>query len=421
MTHSSFANGLSPASPGRVAEGSAGNAAALARKLRRLIDESAQFVPFYRELWRDAGVDPKGLRLPEDLQSLPVVSREDLRRVVLEDRLDARYRHGRRLAIESTSGSTGQPFDMHLNAGSLRRRRLRFLRALHACGYRPWHRLMLISSQSTATIKGRRSWMNRLGWNFSDVAEDSASLLRDYGVARPHVLYGPLSSLLVLGQDLAASPQISHRPAVLISTAEQLTASHRRLLRHYFGVDASDFYGMTELGLVAWCRPRDFAYRPAAGSFLFEFLPAESGEDLERLVITDLSGGAMPWIRFDTGDLVCRDHARAGAPLLEFSGREIDCLWLPGDRKLSPYRVSSALEEIPGLERFEVIQRADRSVDINVWSPLADVTPLLDQVTAAIRRVCDGQLPVRVHHRTAPLAVGAGKLRPVRSEAQASA
>jgi hypothetical protein len=107
--------------------------------------------------------------------------------------------------------------------------------------------------------------------------------------------------------------------------------------------------------------------------------------------------------------------------LLEFSGREIDCLWLPGDRKLSPYRVSSALEEIPGLERFEVIQRADRSVDINVWSPLADVTPLLDQVTAAIRRVCDGQLPVRVHHRTAPLAVGAGKLRPVRSEAQASA
>jgi hypothetical protein len=86
---------------------------------------------------------------------------------------------------------------------------------------------------------------------------------------------------------------------------------------------------------------------------------------------------------------------------------------------LSPYRIISALEEVSGIERFEVIQREDLSVDVNVWSPLADVAALLKQAEAAVREVSDGLLPVRAHPRTDPLSASAVKLRPIQSQAQA--
>ncbi len=277
---------------------------------------------------------------------------------------------------------------------------------------------MLISSQPTAAIKGRQSWMRRFGWNYADVSASGAALLGEYLATRPHVLYGPLSSLLVLGQDLAAHRRITHCPDVMISTAEQLTPMQRRVLRQLFGgSDVTDFYGMTELGLAAWRRPGDAAFRLASSSFLFEFLPADSGAPLERLIVTDLSGGAMPWIRFDTGDLVRRDHDRTGARVCEFTGRAVDCVLLPGNRKLSPYRLVSALEELAGIARFELTQREDWSLDVNVWSSLADVKPLLALVATTVRKICEEQLPIRVHHRTDPLNFAADKLRPIRSYA----
>ena len=380
-----------------------------------MVDDAWRFVPFYREVWRRAGVDPQSLRLPETFHDLPIIGKPDLQQFDVEDRIDERYRDRRRLSVESSSGSTGQPFDMYLDAASQRRRRWRFLRALLACGYRPGRRLMLISSQPTAVIERRPSWLHRIGWVHADSSSSGAALLRTYLATRPHVLYGPLSSLLVLGQDLAAAGKITHRPGVVISTAEQVTAIQRQSLLRFFGTAVTDFYGMTELGLVAWRRPGDSTYRLDKGGFLFEFLPAEGGAGLERLVVTDLNGGAMPWIRFDTGDLVRRDAGRSGTPVLEFCGRAVDCLLLPGNRRLSPYRLISALEELSGIEQFEVIQREDRSVDVNIWSSLVDVTPLLQRAATVVSDVCDGFLQVRIHHRTDPLAASAGKLRPVQS------
>lgn len=393
---------------------------ALVRRLRRVIDEAGRFVPFYAELWRRAGIDRESLHLPEDLQRLPIIGKAELRAFGSEERIDRRYRDGRPLTIERSSGSTGEPVDMYLDADSLRRRRWRFWRALLSSGYRPGQRLLLLSSQSSAAIERRRAWMQRFGWFYADASSSSASLLSAYRVSRPHVLYGPLSSLLVLGQELIAERRVTHRPAALISTAEQLTSTHRRLLQQFFGTEVSDYYGMTELGLVAWRRPRDLAYRLEERSFLFEFLPVEGVGGLERLIVTDLHGGAMPWIRFDTGDLVRRDHSRAAAPLLEFTGRVIDCLLLPGRRRLSPHRLLAALEELSGIERFEVIQHEDSSVDVHIWSPLATVAPLLERAQVTVREVCEGLLAVRVHHRTDPLAASAVKLRPVRSYAGAA-
>ena len=114
-------------------------------------------------------------------------------------------------------------------------------------------------------------------------------------------------------------------------------------------------YSMSELGLVAYSKPGFPGYQVLTDEFHVELLPATPGKrgELERLVVTDLEPGAMPLIRFDTGDLVHRDASRglgtagaptsalASAPIVAFRGRAVT-----SDRKiLRPLDVVQLLDE----------------------------------------------------------------------------
>jgi phenylacetate-coenzyme A ligase PaaK-like adenylate-forming protein len=139
------------------------------------------------------------------------------------------------------------------------------------------------------------------------------------------VLYGPLSSLVQLANCTLASPEVKWRPRLVISTAEQLTDANRALLESAFSARVADFYGLAELGLVGYSIPGLSGYKMIPRDFHVEMLSAGKGCDLERLVVTDLGGGPMPLIRFDTDDLVRRDRSRRGAPIVQI-GRHMESL-----------------------------------------------------------------------------------------------
>jgi phenylacetate-CoA ligase len=362
-------------------------------QLRKLLQETARYVPFYRRLWERADIDVTELHLPRDLNRLPVIRKADLLACPPEARLDARFL-GRRTVAESTSGSTGQPFDMRIDAHSLRRRRYRFLRALMGVGYFPGQRLMLISNPPNP--RGAK-WVR---WIYADLRRGEADVFDAYRRTRPHVLYGPLSSLLLLAKRVVDAREPMPRPHAVVSTAEQLRAPHRALLTEAFGDCVADFYGMTELGLVAYSRPRDPAYRVLPGHLHLEFLPSSTSSPLERLIVTDLGGGVMPLIRFDTGDLVQRDHSRADAPIVQFSGREVDCLKRSDGGWVSPYEVTVALDQVPGIRQYQVAQRRDLTIDLYV-APVdaSSSAAALDSACRVLRTVCGESVRVEVHTR----------------------
>jgi phenylacetate-CoA ligase len=79
----------------------------------------------------------------------------------------------------------------------------------------------------------------------------------------------------------------------------------------------------------------------------------------------------MPLIRFDIGD-----HATIGVDpcpcgrgspyLSNIIGREIEFLVLRDGRRLSPYRLTTAVETVPGLLKYRFIQTQDRSLSMEV-------------------------------------------------------
>lgn len=378
-------------------------------RLQHLIANAGRHVPFYREFWRQHGVDPDTAALRK-LQDMPIVSKRDFLALAGASRVDERI-SASRLRVESTSGSSGQPFSMYMDRASRWRRQFSFLAALAGCGYRPGQKLMLVAGRNP-------SWAMRAArWFYTDLEAGEAALAAAYRRIAPQVLYGPVSSLLVLADTLLRQHTKPPQPRVVICTAEQLLAPQRAVLSAAFGSQIADFYGMTELGLVAWRAPAARSYRVATDDLLLEFLPTGRDDGAERLLVTDLRNKVCPMIRFDTGDLVRRQPGSRGPEIVGFAGREIDCLLLRNGEKISPYRATLRLEGIPGVEQYQVIQRSDLSVDVYLWGRLQEPAVAMANAQSTISALLGNELPVRAHHAAAQPEYSPGKFRPVRCEA----
>lgn len=376
-------------------------------RLRSAMADAARSITLYRNLWGVTGTDV-------DLHGARLLDRKALRAARLEERVNAAQR-GHELTAELSSGSSGEPLAILSDGRAMRARRLAFLRALITCGWRPWHKLLLLTSRRRP---GARPFLR---WRHASIGDDTARLARCIAEHAPQVLYGPLSTL-----ELLAERACDLRPRLpslrfVISTAEQLTAERQHSLELAFGVPVADFYGLTEFGLVAYRPAGARAYRPARGSLVLEFLPLAHDRAVEQLVISDLAERTCPLIRYDTGDLVRRDPAHPDRPLVEFAGRALDCILMPNGERVSPYRIDLALEELPGLSAFEVVQQADLSVDVTIDVPAARAEGLRRVIAGKFAAIFGNAMPLRIATGAIRRDPRGGKHRPIRSLAGARA
>jgi phenylacetate-coenzyme A ligase PaaK-like adenylate-forming protein len=285
------------------------NASMNASRLRQLTLDAVEHVPFYKQHWRSNGVDLTRVYTAVHLGFLPVVRKTDLAPHVDELRADEH---------------------------SARRRRARFMHALRDVGYIPGEKLMLISDEP------RPKMAAFLRWTHVDVSQGEQNIFDTYARVRPRVLHGPLSSLVLLARRMLATPDVKCRPKLVVSTGQQLTDEQRSLLESAFDARVADFYGTRELGLIAYSKPGSRGYQLFPREFHIELL--RTGTALERLVVTDLGGGAIPLIRFDTEDLVRRDLTRSDSLIVEICGADGDSLAAAAGELLSPYEVELALD-----------------------------------------------------------------------------
>ncbi len=272
------------------------------RKLVRLVRHAYATVPYYKNLFDQAGVSPAAIATLDDLQRLPLTTKLTLSQHDPDELISSRFKRAD-LEHDSSSGSSGTPFSVYLDKHYVLNRNLRFLRGLMAAGYRPGDRLLLITDRHGG--KGK-PWLR---WEKFSPEDSAERLLKRIDARRPAVLYGSGTPLRQLAEKILETGHVISSLKSVVWTAETLDEKTRRLLERAFAAKVFDFYGLTEMGLVAWECPAHAGYHVSDDSIIVEYLPLSGAEGSSRpagphrMVMTNLNLYSMPLIRYDSGDV----------------------------------------------------------------------------------------------------------------------
>lgn len=370
--------------------------------LRRLVVCAYAQVRFYRRLFDRAGLMPADIRTADDLRKLPVIDKQILRAQPIEDLLRAGERP-ERLTRLSTSGSSGAPFEVYIDARCSRRRKVQALRPYLTNGRRIRDRALLLTGHPDRAPK----WFERWGLLREQRLDCKLPLeeqLAAVNASRPQVVQGYPSALAPLGAFARELRRPLHRPRLVFTDSELLTSQDRQAIEDAWGAPPIDVFGTWETGNIAYQCERRQGYHVAIDCAVLEVLAddgraARPGEE-GRLVCTALDNDAMPLIRYDLGDIAALaagpcDCGRSFPLLQVIAGRANDRLRLVDGRSISPegllarfgamsacIREYQVIQEAP--ERFRVIVVPDAGFDVaalnrirgifEAWRPSVAVT-----------------------------------------------
>ncbi len=362
-------------------------------RLSRLLFHVARNNPFYKTRLQSAGLEWADPILQRDpylaLAALPPVSKLELRRA------GTRVFDGGEVDPDwfssTSSGSTGEPFRVWYEPRAWARLKyLVKLRARIACGIDPGDRVALLDAIKPEPLSSLL-WARR--WARISVLQPAASVAAALETFAPDVLYGLPSALLEAGR-LLQQQGIRLPVRMVFTSGELLQPLIRQNLSQVFGAPVFDVYGTSETKEIAWQCPEGEMHVNA------DVVHLETVDDSGRslppnlegdLVATLLVNRAMPLLRYRTGDRGVLRPGRCSCgcpmPLLGVvTGRTADILIMRDGHRISPYALTSAIERIPGVLRYQVSQLDQARVRVRaIVEAAVDRTAVTEQVRTALR------------------------------------
>jgi len=364
--------------------------ARLARMLR-----AASATRFYRRRLDVAGVGGDELMLessPEQvLQALAPAGKAELREaggaILLGGKVRPEWRSS------SSSGSTGEPFRVYYDPRAWATLKILVkLRARRACGARPTDRVALLDAVPPSGAQpSPAARVARIS-----ILQPAATVAAELAAFGPDTVYGLPSALLEAAEEFAARG-VRLRVRRVFTSGELLRPAARQAIADAFGARVFDVYGSSETKEIAWeC--------PAGGMHVnADVVRLEVLDDAGRtvpagvegnLVATLLVNRAMPLIRYRIGDrgslLAERCECGHSFPLLGVvTGRRADVLVLAGGRRVSPYALTCAMEQVGDVLRYRVTQLEPARLRVSaILDPGAD----RNRIAGRIRSVMRGEI-----------------------------
>jgi phenylacetate-CoA ligase len=360
---------------------------------REVMRHAAVSVPFYQQLWRDAGLEPqhgtgaagrfdpaRDALTPSRYAQLPVVTR-----AMLQQAGDTAFSaslpadHGRMMSGE-TSGSTGRPLAFRTTELT------QFMWRAFTLRDHLWHRRDLRGK--LAAIR----WLpvaraEESNWGLAtaelcatgpavglNIDHDLQTQARWLIEQAPSSLISYASNLLALARWFEAAGVRLPSLTDLRSVAEVVTAEQRAACKRAFGVPLIDSYSTKELGYLALQCPLHEHYHVQSEGVLLELLdehdkPVPAGAT-GRVVITSLHNFAMPFVRYDTGDYataggVC-DCGRTLPVLTRIDGRSRNLMRLPDGGLRWPLCDLVLLPDVPGILQYQFVQHSVDAIEVRL-------------------------------------------------------
>jgi phenylacetate-CoA ligase len=361
-------------------------------RLRALLEHATAHVPYYRELFKQAGLRPEDVRALSDLSSLPITTKSDLR-AGFPSRTTADNVPAQRRRTMRTSGSTGLPFEFYWDRAAADTFLAGYLFSLEWAGAAIWDlRITLTIQAHVASNLGEPSRLGALARRIL-LGEQTASLSSSDVVTaefravverlsrrRRYFMRGVPTAIARLAAQLSEqSGTLPSYPKVVMTFAETLTAANAAIIRRFFRCPVVNYYSSWEVPQIAQTCPDNpdllhvnservivRVVRPDGS----RAAPGETG----RVVVTDLANHVMPFINYFIGDHAVSGPAcpcgRGFPTLASLEGRNTEAIHTPAGKEINPGILGHVLvfvaDIVPYVWEYQAVQTAPDAVTLRV-------------------------------------------------------
>jgi phenylacetate-CoA ligase len=343
------------------------------KRLRQLIKYAYKNVPYYRRIFDERGFKPGDIKGAQDLVKLPILTKRLIRENF--DGMIARGFPSKELLPNSTGGSTGEALkfystkDDQYNWGHAAS-----LRAHRWVGYEVGDKVIAFYETGHRMYSRMDKLRGMLGRFFERVLVIStkemspdrllsrAKKLEDF---KPEVIRGYPSAIYLLARLIEREGKPRLRPRAVIVDSEQLYDYQRELFGKVFGCETFSHYDSFEVHPIANECPEHAGCHIAAENVIVEVVdgkgkPVPTGRE-GRILVTNLHNYAMPFIRYDMGDIgALSDKAcpcGRGLPLLaKVTGRTTDYMRTKSGGFIPGMAVPWSFFATLGVEQFQIVQ-----------------------------------------------------------------
>lgn len=345
-------------------------------KFRTIFELAREKSPFYRELYRNAGVLDLEIRSMDDIRKVPTIDKALLRQHKAEELLTTGSPDD--LLSTTTSGSTGEPFRLYRTRYEMLTSHVRMFVLYWKSGWRPWYHILLVNHYHPDSIfEGEKlmPWLRAVQKLFPLFRRDIFSIfntpeaIRQWFDSHPHaqVLISTPSILDILCAHFEEKNIV--RPFRLVVLAsETLSDALRERFRKRFGPNIVGHYGLTECPTMGFDDGLKDEKRLFSESVLMELQYTPNGTRGQKEgIVTNLVNRAMPIIRFQSHDLI-EDLASPDCPTKRIGpicGRVDDILRLPQGGVLLHIRVYEMFNTLDCLQ-YKIVQYPDGHIALRL-------------------------------------------------------
>jgi coenzyme F390 synthetase len=318
-------------------------------RVRYTVQYAAEHSPFYRHWFRENRIEPREIRVHEDLLTLPLISGKTIREhqppvTTGFEFLSTEWSHV--FSIQETSGTSGTPKGFFLTWDDWKRYAEKYCRSFVSQGFTSRDRIVVCASYgmnvgaNTMTIAAQR-----IGMGIIPIGNCSfdTRILKNY---QPTSIVGSVFKLLRLVRRLRAEGMKPADIAIdkLVAGGESFADESRKYLADQWGCPVYNTYGSTEGTMCGECTELAGLHVPEDLVHLDVYDPQMEGfvkdGDCGRGVLTTLLpvGGksGMLLLNYDTEDttlVISRDRCRCGRTHMRIYNpqRDAETAWIFGN------------------------------------------------------------------------------------------
>jgi phenylacetate-CoA ligase len=339
------------------------------KKLKNIVNYAYYNIPYYRMFFKSEHFKPDDLRSPDDLRKIPTTTKNNVH--MNHSNMIAKGVEPSRYHISYTAGTTGIPVKVLLDQKNYCYSTAIVAYSSIECGLSLRDKLVVIGNSNTLRYSPKIITIPR-----PLESGDLDRTIRRLGKIKPDVIY--ISSWEI---PTICNANISEiKPRIIFSHSGTLPQHTRALVRSKFGIEIHDTYGATELNRMAFeCNEHSGMHMITDNSFI-EFLddgePVSPGE-MGEVVVTSLSNYAMPFIRYELGDLASTSSetcscGRSWPIIKSVEGRIADIFTLESGRKIYPLFWFSYImfknlhKNIFCVSQFQIIQEKKNNILLKI-------------------------------------------------------